>query len=189
MKLAPIITSLLDTDLYKFTMLQVYLHHFPGASGEYRFICRNRPTLPLASFKEEIAAQIDHLCTLRFRPEELDYLRSLRFMKSDFVDYLESFQFRRRFITINESTAEPGALQIVAKGPLVQVMLFEIFVLSIVSETHFSQYDRVECIEVGRKNAGEQDCAVKEIRSRAGAQSTLPVLRVRYASTCQSSLA
>jgi len=26
-----IITSLLDTDLYKFTMMQVVLHHFPEA--------------------------------------------------------------------------------------------------------------------------------------------------------------
>jgi nicotinate phosphoribosyltransferase len=32
-----IIRSLLDTDLYKFTMMQVVLHHFPGAQVEYRF--------------------------------------------------------------------------------------------------------------------------------------------------------
>ena len=36
-----IITSLLDTDLYKFTMMQVVLHQFPGAQVEYRFKCRN----------------------------------------------------------------------------------------------------------------------------------------------------
>ena len=36
-----IIPSLLDTDLYKFTMMQVVLHHFPGAQVEYRFKCRN----------------------------------------------------------------------------------------------------------------------------------------------------
>jgi nicotinate phosphoribosyltransferase len=32
-----IIESLLDTDLYKFTMMQVVLHHFPGAQVEYVF--------------------------------------------------------------------------------------------------------------------------------------------------------
>jgi hypothetical protein len=36
-----IIRSLLDTDLYKFTMMQVVLHHFPAAHVEYRFKCRN----------------------------------------------------------------------------------------------------------------------------------------------------
>ena len=36
-----IINSLLDTDLYKFTMMQVVLHQFPGAQAEYRFKCRN----------------------------------------------------------------------------------------------------------------------------------------------------
>ena len=38
---AMIIQSLLDTDLYKFTMMQVVLHHFPAAQVEYRFKCRN----------------------------------------------------------------------------------------------------------------------------------------------------
>ena len=46
-----IIQSLLDTDLYKFTMMQVVLHHFPGAQVEYKFKCRTegvdlRPDLP-----------------------------------------------------------------------------------------------------------------------------------------------
>ena len=36
-----IIPSLLDTDLYKFTMMQVVLHQFPGAMVEYRFKCRS----------------------------------------------------------------------------------------------------------------------------------------------------
>ena len=37
-----IIKSLLDTDLYKFTMMQVVLHHFPAAQAEYRYKCRNQ---------------------------------------------------------------------------------------------------------------------------------------------------
>ena len=74
----PVIESLLDTDLYKFTMWQAMLHHHPAAQAEYRFICRVPPEHPLAALAPEVEAQLDHLCTLRFRPEELDYLRSLR---------------------------------------------------------------------------------------------------------------
>ena len=146
--LPPVIESLLDTDLYKFTMLQTFLHQFPGATGVYRFTHRGGARRPLASFRAEIEAQVDHLCSLRFRPEELDYLRGLRFMKPDVVDYLDLFQFRRRFIRVGE---EHGALSIVAEGPLMHVMLFEIFILAIVSEVSFSQDDRERALDEGRR--------------------------------------
>ncbi len=56
-----IITSLLDTDLYKFTMMQVVLHQFPGAQVEYKFKCRN-PGVQLAPFANEIRDEIRSLC-------------------------------------------------------------------------------------------------------------------------------
>ena len=86
-----IITSLLDTDLYKFTMMQVVLHQFPGAQVEYKFKCRN-PGVQLAPFVAEIRAEIRSLCSLQFQDDELAYLRSLRFIKSDFVDFLGLFR-------------------------------------------------------------------------------------------------
>ena len=93
-----IIESLLDTDLYKFTMMQVVLHHFPGAQAEYRFKCRTAG-VDLVSRLDEINTELDALCTLQFKSEELDYLRSLRFIKSDFVDFLALFRLnRRRFL-------------------------------------------------------------------------------------------
>ncbi|KGC54977.1 nicotinate phosphoribosyltransferase [Burkholderia mallei] len=85
-----IITSLLDTDLYKFTMMQVVLHHFPAASVEYRFKCRT-PGVDLVPYIDEIRAEVRSLCELRFTDSELDYLRRLRFVKSDFVDFSRSF--------------------------------------------------------------------------------------------------
>ena len=83
-----IIDSLLDTDLYKFTMMQCVLHQFPAAQAEYKFKCRN-PGTDLQAVIGPINEEIDHLCALHFRKNELDYLRSLRFMKSDFIDFLE----------------------------------------------------------------------------------------------------
>ncbi|HSN20766.1 MAG TPA: nicotinate phosphoribosyltransferase [Usitatibacter sp.] len=144
----PIIRSLLDTDLYKFTMWQVFLHRFPAATGEYRFQNRAAAAMPLAGLREEVEAQIDHLCTLRFTPEELAYLRGLRFIKSDFADYLELFQFRRRFIRVG--IGAPGELEIVARGPLMHVMFFEIFVLAIVSELHSRRFDPAAARAGGR---------------------------------------
>ena len=81
-----IITSLLDTDLYKFTMMQVVLHQFPGAQVEYKFKCRN-PGVNLAQHIAEIREEIRGLCSLRFQDAELTYLRSLRFISCSFLRF------------------------------------------------------------------------------------------------------
>lgn len=130
-----IIESLLDTDLYKFTMMQVVLHHFPGAQVEYEFRCRT-PGVDLSPDVEAVHAGIEHLCRLRFREEELAYLRGLRFMKSDFVDFLGLFQFNRKYIAV-ERTAEPPGLAIRIRGPWLHTILYEIPVLAMVSEIYF----------------------------------------------------
>lgn len=147
----PIITSLLDNDLYKFTMLQAMLHQFPQTHGVYRFRCRNNEeTLyPLADIKEALEQQLDSLCELRFLEDELEYLRGLRFMRSDFVDYLELFKLKRRFITV--STDEKGRLFIDIEGPMIQAMFFEVFVLAIVNELYFSALSNASVIEEGQR--------------------------------------
>ena len=129
-----IITSLLDTDLYKFTMMQVVLHQFPSAQVEYRFKCRN-PGVQLAPFVGEIRDEIRSLCSLQFQDAELAYLRSLRFIKSDFVDFLGLFRLNEKYITI---TPQPsGEIDIAIKGPWLHTILFEIPVLAIVNEVYF----------------------------------------------------
>jgi len=131
-----VIESLLDTDLYKFTMMQVVLHHFPGAIVEYRFKCRS-PDVDLTAHVEEIQRQVRHLCQVRFRQDELDYLRGLRFMKSDFVDLLRLFQLDEGFIVVERSPGVTGGIDITIRGPWLHTILFEVPVLSIVSEVYF----------------------------------------------------
>lgn len=152
----PIITSLLDNDLYKFTMLQAMLHQFPQTHGVYRFRCRNNEdTLyPLADIKEALEKQLDSLCELRFLEDELEYLRGLRFMRSDFVDYLELFKLKRRFITV--SIDEKGRLFIDIEGPMIQAMFFEVFVLAIVNELYFSALSNASVIEEGQRRLDEK---------------------------------
>ena len=128
------IESLLDTDLYKFTMMQVVLHHFPGAQVEYRFKCRNRG-VDLRPHVPAIREGIRDLCRLRFTGRELEYLRSWRFFKSDFVDLLKLFQLDERFIEVTPLDDE-GEIDITIKGPWLHTILFEVPVLAIVSEAY-----------------------------------------------------
>jgi nicotinate phosphoribosyltransferase len=130
----PVVSSLLENDLYKFTMWQALLHSHPGAQAEYAFVCRNEPAYPLAELKAELEEQLDHLCTLTFSQEELDYLRGLRYIKSDFADFLSIFRFQRRFVDV---AIRDGSLVIKAAGPIAHVMGFEVFVLYIVNELFY----------------------------------------------------
>jgi nicotinate phosphoribosyltransferase len=143
----PIIKNLLETDLYKFTMWQAMLHRHPETQAEYRFVCRNQSAYPLAELVPQVNEQLDHLCSLAFTAEELAYLRGLRFMKSDFVDFLRIFRFQREFIRVQ---AAGDVLEVVAQGPQVHVMGFEIYVLAIVNELYFRRFDAAAAQAEGR---------------------------------------
>ena len=143
-----IITSLLDTDLYKFTMMQVVLHQFPGAQVEYKFKCRN-PGVQLAPFVDEIRGEIRSLCSLSFKESELRYLRSLRFIKSDFVDFLGLFRLNEKCIQI--TPLPTGEIDITISGPWLHTILFEIPVLAIVNEVYFRNTQRVPDLMEGRR--------------------------------------
>ncbi|MFZ0330177.1 MAG: nicotinate phosphoribosyltransferase [Acinetobacter bohemicus] len=149
--MSAIIHSLLDTDLYKFTMLQVVLHKFPQTHSVYHFRCRNLEdtVYPLTDILHDLNEQLDYLCQLKFKEDELLYLRSLRFIKSDFVDYLELFQLKRRFI--KASIDSEGRLDIWVEGPMVQAMMFEIFVLAIVNELYFRRIRTDEVLAEGER--------------------------------------
>jgi nicotinate phosphoribosyltransferase len=155
----PIITSLLDTDLYKFTMWQAMLHRHPQTQAEYSFVSRTPSAYPLAELVDEVNEQLDHLVSLCFRADELAYLAGLRFIKSDFVDFLRIFHFQRAFIRAH---AQGDSLQIVAEGPQVHVMAFEIYVLAIVSELYFRRFDAAPALDEGRRRLAAKTERLRE---------------------------
>lgn len=171
-----IINSLLDTDLYKFTMMQVVLHHFPAAQVEYRFKCRTEG-IDLVPYIDEIRDEIRHLCALRFTGAELDYLRRMRFIKSDFIDFLDLFHLREKYISVDASPKHNGEIDIVIRGPWLHTILFEIPVLAIVNEIYFRNTQRRPAYDEGRERLhekiamlsgqpGYQDCKIADYGTR-----------------------
>jgi nicotinate phosphoribosyltransferase len=171
--MTPIIHSLLETDLYKFTMWQTMLHRHPQAQAEYRFVCRNAPAFPLAELLPEVDAQLDALCALRFTEDELGWLGALRYIKNDFVDFLRLFQFQRRFIRA-AAGADGTTLEIVARGPQVHVMGFEIYVLAIVNELYFRRADPAAALAEGRKRLQAKIAALRAFGADAQARRANP---------------
>jgi nicotinate phosphoribosyltransferase len=158
-----IIQSLLDTDLYKFTMMQVVLHQFPGAQVEYRFKCRTEGA-DLRPYLEEIAAETAALCKLRFREDELAYLRGLRFMKSDFVDFLALFQFNEKYVRMGLGE-KPGEIDITIRGPWLHTIMYEIPILAIVSEVYFRRTQPKPDLAEGRRRLNAKIALVRAVES------------------------
>ncbi|MBQ9266370.1 MAG: nicotinate phosphoribosyltransferase [Bacilli bacterium] len=155
MKLEPIINSLLDTDLYKFNMNQVIFHKHTDLVGEYFFKCRNKNIVFTKEMLDEINDQIDHLCTLSFTNEELNYLRSIRFIKEDYIQFLRLYHPIRDYVST--SLTPNGELVVDIKGPLFSAMQFEIYLLEIINETYFRlKYDYDELVESARERLNEK---------------------------------
>ena len=155
MKLNPIVTSLLDTDLYKFNMNQVIFHKHNDLMGVYVFKCRNANVTFTEEMVAEIREQVDALCKLRFRKAELDYLRSIRFIKPDYIEFLRLWHPMRDYVTIG--LLPDGTLDLRVSGPLFAAMQFEIYLLEIVNEVYFRfRYDYDELIANARNRLQEK---------------------------------
>jgi nicotinate phosphoribosyltransferase len=116
-------------------MDQVIFHKHTDLCGQYYFKCRNENIVFTGEMVKEINEQVDHLCSLRFSKKELDYLRSIRFIKDDYVEFLRLWHPIRDYVRIE--LKENGELSVEINGPLFSAMQFEIYLLEIINETYF----------------------------------------------------
>ncbi|NBS77273.1 MAG: nicotinate phosphoribosyltransferase, partial [Betaproteobacteria bacterium] len=144
---------------YKFTMMQAVLHQFPGAQVSYKFKCRT-PGVKLAPYVDDIRTEIRSLCKLQFTEQELDWMRAMRFIKSDFVDFLGLFRLNEKCIDV---VALPnGEIDIRIQGPWLHTILFEIPVLAIVNEVYFRHTQPVPDYVEGRQRLDTKIAQLQE---------------------------
>ncbi len=155
MELEPIIKSLLETDLYKFSMGQAIYHQFPGYKTTWTFKCRNKDVHFTKEMVDEIRDQIKAYCTLTFTEEELEYIDKIKWMKGSYVDFLRLWRPRYEDFEITDD-AECG-LFIETKGTWLNTSMYEIPTLAIVNEVYFRmQYDYNELIESFKEKLDEK---------------------------------
>lgn len=140
---SPIIQSLLDTDLYKFTMQQSMFRRYGDVHARMAFRCRSEEPLQVSA--DELREQCAALGELQLTAEELEWLAALPFISSEFIDYLRTFRLNPDQLSIWND--DKGELHIEAEGNWAEITHFEIYVLALVSELH------------GRKNAGSNEAA------------------------------
>jgi len=137
-----IITSLLDNDMYKFSMQSAAFELFPDAMVEYALIFRHEAGLPAgfrvcpSGFVAELRRQIDALCELKFAEDEIDYLCQIcPFLSSEYLDWLLKFKLSSLNIRVMDNgVAMPG---IRIQGSWIDTILFEVPLMAIISELYF----------------------------------------------------
>ena len=131
----PIIVSLLETDLYKFSMGQAIYHQFSDYKTTWSFKCRNDDVHFTEEMVEEIKHQIKLYCDLRFKEEELQYLNNIQWIKGSYVDFLRLW--KPRFDDFEIGTDSACGLTIETKGTWLNTSMYEIPTLAIVNEVYF----------------------------------------------------
>ena len=130
-----IITSLLETDLYKISMGQAIYHQFSDYKTTWTFKCRNTDVFFTTEMVEEIRKQIKLYCSLRFNEDELEYLNNIRWIKGSYVDFLRLW--KPRYEDFHISTDDPTGLALEATGTWLNTSMYEIPTLAIVNEVYF----------------------------------------------------
>ena len=145
-----VITSLLETDAYKFSMGQAIYHQFSDYKTTWSFKCRNEDVHFTAEMIEEIKNQIKLYCDLRFKEDELEYLNNITWIKGSYVDFLRLW--KPRFEDFSFGTDAPCGLTIETKGTWLNTSMYEIPTLAIVNEVYFRMaYDYTELMNSFRE--------------------------------------
>lgn len=135
MKFKQIVDSLLQNDAYKFSMGQAIYHQYSGYTTTWTFKCRNKDVKFTPAMVQEIDAQIKAYCNLCFRESELDYLKNIKWIKEDYIDYLRIW--RPRYEDFIISTDAECGLSIETTGTWLNTSMYEIPTLAIVNEVYF----------------------------------------------------
>ncbi len=133
-----IIASLLDTDLYKFTMQEVVWNHFPNTQVEYAFKCRSRG-VDLSPYADEIKEELAAYCRLRLTEAEAEFLHGIPYLKSNYVDALGDLTLHPAHaeIKVVPDAVPEDRLEIRIAGSWFQTILFEVPLLAIVNQVYF----------------------------------------------------
>lgn len=172
----PIIVSLLETDMYKFSMGQAIYHQFSDYKTTWSFKCRNKEVHFTEEMVEEIRNQIRMFCTLRFTEEELEYLNKITWIKGSYVDFLRLWQPRFEDFEITNE-AECG-LAIETRGTWLNTSMYEIPTLAIVNEVYFRMaYDYEELMASFEKRLKDKIQAIVDGTYEIGAFSEFGLRR------------
>ena len=125
------IQSILDTDLYKFTVSNAYFQLYPDAECTFTFNDRNKEKYD-KNFLEMLNMEFAKLCSLKLSAAEFAYVASIRFLATNYTEWLKGFQFE--LDKIKFWLDDEGHLHIEVTDKCYKATLYEVPILAIVAE-------------------------------------------------------
>lgn len=129
-----IISSILENDLYKFSMSYYYQVHYPKAWGTFTFHDRNN-TKYSEEFVVALKEEIEALATLSLQPSEFAWaVKTIHYIPQCFWEWLCYFRFEPEKVDVWLDSEQH--LHIEVSDAMYKVTFYEIPILAIVSELY-----------------------------------------------------
>ncbi|KAI0059188.1 nicotinate phosphoribosyltransferase [Artomyces pyxidatus] len=170
--------SILDTDLYKLTMQQAVLHHFPDTQATYRFTHRDKDVFFTRACFERLKTALPHFSELSLTDVEREWLKSAcPYFTPAYLDYLSTYRFKPEQVHLEFVPRRPGSeegrIEIEAVGPWVDAIFWEVPLMATLSEIYFTTVDKdwsddgqAELAYAKGKTLLEAGCAISEFGTR-----------------------
>lgn len=143
-RIDPIIRYLTDTDFYKLAMLQFIYNECPNVHNTWRLINRTKTVLLSKEIDlDELRAQLDHVRTLKWTGQEINYMKAQEFagkrefFGSGFLDYLQHTWKLSDYKLVEEVDllgVPTGQIELIFDGLWLETTMWEIYSVTIVNE-------------------------------------------------------
>ncbi len=134
------ITSILDNDLYKFSMGQAIFNQFPRVNVTYKFINRGDTKFD-DKFLRQLKFHIYNMKKLVLRDNEFKFLqKTCYYLKPTYLDFLRGYRYDPTEIEVSLDGA--GNLHLAIAGPWYRTVFWEVPLMSMISELHFVMTDQ-----------------------------------------------
>lgn len=133
-----IISHLTDNDAYTFSCQYYILQTYPRAEVEYQFFDRNNTCYP-EGFAALVEEQLGYMPQVMITSAEIDFMkRKMYYLPEWYFTFLRGYRFNPHEVTVTQD--EEGHLQVSIRGKWFSVIMWEMPILSIVSELmHYLQ--------------------------------------------------
>ncbi|MGC9119881.1 MAG: nicotinate phosphoribosyltransferase [Sulfurihydrogenibium sp.] len=138
----------LFTDLYELTMAQVYFEKKMDKTAVFNFFIRPNNKRNYFLFAG-LDLLIDYLLNLKFTEDDIEFLRSTRKFKEEFLNYLRNFKFTGNLYSVDEGEivfANEPIIQV--EAPIIQAQIIETFLMNTIQISILVATKALRCYSV-----------------------------------------